>query len=191
MAIAWGLLCPLAIAASMLRDFFPPGMFFQIHRAVNSLVVGLTLIAFSLALRATNIENLDHFADEPHRKLGLVIFIFAFVQALNGALRPHATEPGEEKKTVRLGWEIGHRAFGLLTLILSWVNCNTGLERYFLKFDSGSDDEDKLRVIFWIFAAGISGIAFVTFVATKSMGGGEEPAPPKDAEAQTPNEVET
>lgn len=190
MAIAWGVLCPLAIGASMLRSFFPPGMFFQIHRALNSLVVLMTLIAFSLAVKATNIEELDHFSEETHRRMGLVIFLFSLLQASNGLLRPHAPEAGEEKKKVRFIWEIAHRVLGALTLFMAWSNCNTGLERYFLKFDNGSDDETTLRAVFWAFAAGLSGVIVISYagITASKMSSGDGEAERKQEPAEDKEE---
>lgn len=186
MAIAWGVLCPIAIGASLLRSLFPPGMFFQIHRALNSLVVLFTIIGFGLAVKATNIEGLDHFSGVTHRRVGLIIFLFAVVQAGNGAVRPHAphnSDDGtvEEKTQVRFVWEIGHRVLGLVTLFMAWSNCNTGLEQYFLKFDSGSDDENTLRAVFWAFAAGLSGVIVIGYagITAKKLSSPSDEAGPK------------
>ncbi|KAL7560042.1 hypothetical protein ACA910_000081 [Epithemia clementina (nom. ined.)] len=96
-ATAWGILVPLAVGASLIRKIFvklglPPGLWFQIHRALNMLAAILTLIAFSLAVRAINKgnPNPDHFNNEVlHRRTGLVIFILTMSQAINGIFRPH------------------------------------------------------------------------------------------------------
>ena len=97
-ATAWGILVPLAVGASLIRQLLvkiglPEGAWFQIHRGLNMLAAILTMIAFSLAVRAINKGNPDpnHFDNEVvHRRTGLVIFLLTMAQAINGILRPHA-----------------------------------------------------------------------------------------------------
>lgn len=98
-SMAWTVFSPLAIAASILRRFFPgEGLWFQIHRGLNMTVVTFTLAAFIVAYLAINQETPDgadagHFdsgLSSGHRTLGLVIFILAIAQATGGILRPHA-----------------------------------------------------------------------------------------------------
>ena len=181
MALAWGLLCPLAIGASLLRRLFPPGVFFQLHRALNSTVILLNVVAFGLAIRATNIEKLDHFRQENHRKLGLVIVVLAILQAAGGFARPHLPSPpepmqqsdheenkaivssapspqppAEEKSWMRKTWEVGHRIVGFTLLVLAWINCTTGLDRFFLKFPN-EGDVDQWTSAFWGIVGGLAG----------------------------------
>lgn len=182
MALAWGILCPLAIGVSLCRDFLPPGMFFQFHRAINSAVVLLTLIAFAIAVRATNIENLDHFTEVRHRPLGLVIFLFAFGQAVNGALRPHLPHKPEDdedaelppKSTARKVWEVAHRTIGFIILILAWVNCSSGIEQYALKFGA---DRSKWTAVFWTITGIIAGAVFLSFAGVKLTNKGDQNEP--------------
>lgn len=98
-AFAWAALSPLAIICSIFRQYFPgEGLWFQLHRGFNSLVILFTIAAFVVGVLAINKEtpsgaDSNHFDREfadGHRTLGLVIFILAFGQALGGALRPHA-----------------------------------------------------------------------------------------------------
>ncbi|KAL3939648.1 MAG: hypothetical protein SGARI_001294, partial [Bacillariaceae sp.] len=116
--IAWGVLSPIAIGVSVVRQLFKGPLWFKIHRGVNMLVVLSTVIAFTLAVVAINLETPDGFKPEhfpkepPHRLVGLVIFIIALLQALLGIFRPHATEPGETKSTIRFAWEIAHKFLG-------------------------------------------------------------------------------
>jgi hypothetical protein len=56
----------------------------------------LAIIGFSIALSTLNDEEgniFDHFLEDKHQKVGLVIFAFAIDQAIAGYLRPHAPEP--------------------------------------------------------------------------------------------------
>ena len=92
MALSWAILVPLAIASSVIRDILPlpDGMWFQVHRGLNSLGVLLTIIGFGIAVHTFNKEGNDHFTLKKHHKIGLVVFLFAVLQAISGILRPHA-----------------------------------------------------------------------------------------------------
>ncbi|KAL7580500.1 hypothetical protein ACA910_003630 [Epithemia clementina (nom. ined.)] len=104
-AVAWGILVPLAIGASLIRKILirigmPPSAWFQIHRGLNLLAAILTLIAFSLAVKGINDKaDAEHFDNSvnKHPRTGLVIFILTMGQALNGLLRPHIHPASIEK----------------------------------------------------------------------------------------------
>jgi hypothetical protein len=155
-AIAWGLLSPLAIAASVLRRFFPgESTWFTVHRTLNMMAVLFTIFAFVIAVIAINQETPDgfdagHFADG-HRLYGLVIFILAMLQAIGGGARPHLpkkpepsdaekgepTTAPESKSSARFFWEIGHRAMGLGILLFCWYQVQLGIKSYGNKFNAG------------------------------------------------------
>ncbi|KAI2508640.1 putative catecholamine binding [Fragilaria crotonensis] len=106
-ATAWGILVPLAIGSSLIRKILesiglPKGFWFQLHRGLNALAAILTIAAFSIAVYIFNKEGEDeHFTEETHHTLGLVIFILTLLQALNGFLRPHL--PHTEEHVVNKG----------------------------------------------------------------------------------------
>jgi cytochrome b561 len=182
--IAWGLLCPLAIAASVLRKLFNGSLWFEIHRALNTMVVLATIIAFSLAVAAINQETPEgvspqHFNPRPypHRLVGLFIFIIAIVQALLGFFRPHVPEEGEKKSSVRFVWEIVHRCLGFICLGMAIYQVQSGIKIYLSIFDSSAN---YLLVIFWTVAAAIIGATALGFGAIKfSNVGNTEPMPAK------------
>ncbi len=95
MAAAWGLLVPVAIGGSLLRNYFTsPTAWFVVHRVCNGLGLLFTMIAFALAVSAISNntgegESADHFRVTAHRRVGLVVFIMAMLQGLNGIIRPH------------------------------------------------------------------------------------------------------
>jgi DOMON domain len=105
MAIAWAILVPIAIGTSILRSLLPlrpVGLWFQIHRGLNMLGVSLTIAGFSIAVHLINKEqgaSAVHFKTLQHHKVGLVVFVFACYQAINGIFRPnlpHKPEPAKE-----------------------------------------------------------------------------------------------
>jgi hypothetical protein len=96
MAVAWGILTPLAIGSSLLRDTvcLQPGVWLTIHLSLNMFAILCMVVSFGIAVYATNEKTADgedpkHFVDTKHKTIGLVIFLLAFVQAIIGMLRPH------------------------------------------------------------------------------------------------------
>jgi hypothetical protein len=220
MAVAWAILVPLGIGSSVVRNLSPflqnGGMWFQIHRTLNSIGVALTIAGFGIAVHVYKQEkgsSVKHFSDERHHTMGLVIFIFALLQALNGIFRPHlphaatasskpdpsapvedpavrfpepgnegsATGVGEEeddendarkssqpasstpttaaaatpsageKSKIRIAWEYFHKVFGVVTVVLAWFNCNSGIDLYDDRYDDFFLSESALwGIIFGI-----------------------------------------
>lgn len=190
-SIAWGVLSPIAIGAALLRRFFPGDtLWFEVHRGLNLLVVIFTVIAFALGVAAINQETPDgadarHFNPDPnpHRAVGLAIFIIALTQAVNGLLRPHVHEP-EDKSAARRAWEIVHRVLGVSLLAISWYQVQAGVKIYSDLFADAN--EMSLISIWWGVAGGISSIIIVMYVVSKFMG--EEKA---EEEAVSAGEKET
>jgi Eukaryotic cytochrome b561 len=172
MAVSWAILIPVAVASSVLRGLLPlrEGQWFQIHRGLNTLGVTLTIIGFAIAVYCIADEqgaSAKHFKTLKHHKVGLVVFLFAFLQALSGIFRPHLpakpkdvvpdaaeVEAGEdtpkpdahkstEKSKARVVFEYQHRILGTVTMILAWYNCDTGIKAYNNRFQ-GKDLEGAL-----------------------------------------------
>jgi hypothetical protein len=168
-AIAWAVFSPMAIGAALIRKLLPrDGLWFQIHRTLNSLTVIFTMIAVIIAIVAINQETPDgadsnHFNpdfSDGHRTIGLVVFIVALFQAIGGLLRPHVPEKKEpdeeggeqapeEKSGARKAWEIGHRVLGLALLALCWYQVQLGIKTYNFIWDNGENDKSALKA-FWI-----------------------------------------
>lgn len=168
--IAWGLLSPCAISASVLRELFGGPMWFSIHRGLNVLVVLFTAVAFGLAVVAINQEtpagaSSDHFNPDPnpHRLVGLVVFVVALVQALLGIFRPHVPEAGEEKSTVRKAWEVAHKLLGYSCLGMAIYQVQSGIKIYYNIFAEGN----YCLAVFWAVIAAIGGSVAVGFLTLK------------------------
>ena len=89
--IAWGVLVPMAVAASLLRDFLPKGpLWLKLHGIFNNASVLFTIVSFSLAVSLHQKENKKHFSSpiSNHQAVGLFLFIAATCQALSGVFRP-------------------------------------------------------------------------------------------------------
>jgi hypothetical protein len=96
MALSWGILVPLAIGSSLLRDTLclPPGVWLTMHISLNMFAILCMVVSFGIAVYATNEktaagEDPKHFRDLKHGTIGLVIFLLAFMQAIIGTVRPN------------------------------------------------------------------------------------------------------
>ena len=108
--LAWGILVPLAIGASMIRKVLVKvfglshDAWFQIHRALNLTAGMLTMLAFWLAVRAINngtVPGADpcHFGcGVTHRRIGLVIFMLTIIQVNNGIWRPRHSSSADNNE---------------------------------------------------------------------------------------------
>lgn len=111
--IAWGVLVPLAVSASVLRDFLPKGpLWLKLHGIFNNASVLFTIVSFSLVVNLQKKAHKKHFSSpiSNHHAVGLFLFIAATCQALSGIFRPslpHSQPPttpenqdkdGHEKK---------------------------------------------------------------------------------------------
>jgi hypothetical protein len=183
MTIAWGILVPLAISCSLLRDLIPgpEGLWFRLHQFLNSLAITFTIVGFAIAVYAINDQSEgepEHFDDSPkHKLIGLIIFILAVVQGLIAAFRPHLpkadkneenVEQPKEKSTLRFIWEIKHRVVGFTLLGLSWYNVDSGLKLFADLFQ-----EDDMGIVFWVVVGVISGLAILLFAFTKLRKSGD------------------
>jgi hypothetical protein len=139
MAVSWGILVPLAIGSSMLRDTLclAPGVWLTIHLSLNMFAILCMIVSFGIAVYATNANTADgedpnHFSDLKHRTIGLVIFLLAFVQAASGMMRPSGPKkpaaPVEVPKDVEETFDMVNES-------------SDEFERTFNSNDDSSDDE--------------------------------------------------
>ncbi|CAJ1963673.1 unnamed protein product [Cylindrotheca closterium] len=188
-AIAWGVMCPLAILAGLFRKYIPgEGIWFQIHRILQTLVIVLTIASVSVAIAALNKEtpaslSADHFNSDfsdGHRLIGLLVLIFGIVQAANGIMRPHlppkpepnddeqgnksTPPPAGEKSCARKLWEGLHRLLGVGLLALAWYQINLGIFWYHEIFNNG-ESESTLNAFYGVI--GVLGVLIVIGVAMR------------------------
>jgi DOMON domain/Eukaryotic cytochrome b561 len=186
MVIGWTILVPLAVGTAVLRNFLalPTGRWFQIHRFLNSIAVACTIAGFSIAVHIIKTEDgssANHFTNTiQHHKIGLVIFLFAILQAVSGFFRPqlpHKPEPAiadEEadgdkspaaddaplkKSPQRIVFEIMHRLTGTCAMVMGWVNVDSGIGLYNQQF-GGKD----LTPAAWVVSGGIVVVVAICYV---------------------------
>ena len=173
--IAWGILSPLAIGSSLLRDLIPKaGLWFKIHMLLNMTVFVFTVVAFVLAVMAQEKgkipgESASHFVVLTHRFVGLVIMICVSLQVLGGMLRPHAPRKlangkMEDKAPIRLMWELVHKGSGYGLLACGWWQVQSGLNLYAVRFGTKDLSPASLG-----FVAAIAGIEAVLYFYVKCL----------------------
>eukprot|EP00534_Pseudo-nitzschia_fraudulenta_P013477 CAMPEP_0201243398 /NCGR_PEP_ID=MMETSP0852-20130820/41163_1 /ASSEMBLY_ACC=CAM_ASM_000632 /TAXON_ID=183588 /ORGANISM="Pseudo-nitzschia fraudulenta, Strain WWA7" /LENGTH=400 /DNA_ID=CAMNT_0047540415 /DNA_START=146 /DNA_END=1348 /DNA_ORIENTATION=- len=186
-SLAWGILSPLAIGASMLRKWFPNALWLKIHQFLNYAVVGLSIMAFASGVAAIQSESTapQHFyaSPNPHRFVGLVLFVLVLFQIVSGQFRPNNPAKGEEKPWTRRAWEILHRVLGLSLLALAWYQVESGIRIYQSIFADSAGI--NLSAIFWGIVGSISGLVVVGFFVSKATDKNEE-----EAESSEHEEVE-
>ena len=153
--LAWGVLVPFAVQSSLLRSLLPEGpLWFNLHRAFNTTAFALFIAAFAVAVSTVIKEKGEHFSND-HEKMGLAMFIIAFVQVFGGITRPHTPEPGEEKTGLRKGWEVGHRVIGVALLACGFWQMQEGIKLYAIKY---SVNEDPVTIAYWVWVGLMSAI---------------------------------
>jgi hypothetical protein len=105
------------------RGILKDGLWFQLHVLIQ--VSGLTLTVAGFVVAFVNIAT--HFKDV-HQIFGTVIFALGLVQAMHGFIRPHKASKGEQTTTLRKVWEVCHKGFGRIVIVLAWVNIYLGVK---------------------------------------------------------------
>lgn len=92
MGLAWGIMVPLAIGASLVRAILFPGtpVWYTVHHSLNFLAVLCTTVGMALGIAAIQQEGKTHMIATFHAKAGLALFILAVLQAMMGYVKPPA-----------------------------------------------------------------------------------------------------
>ena len=156
--LAWGTFVPFAVQSSLLRGLLPEGpLWFKLHRAFNGLAYACFVAGFAVAVAYTSEEGRPHFANS-HQRMGLAMFVLAFVQVCGGVLRPHVPDAGEDKSAIRKAWEAGHRVLGVALLACGFWQMGKGIELYAIKYSVSEDDERNLNIAYWVWIGVMSAI---------------------------------
>ena len=186
--VAWGVLIPTAINSSLFRRMLPnindkdgsaavatpSSMWFNLHRALNTIAFALFIALFSIAVAVTAKEGGNHFFNS-HEKVGLIMFILTTLQVVSGIFRPHLPPPesvDEEKTIARKGWEGGHRLLGVGLLACGFWQMQDGIKLYVMKYSISEDNESKVVIAYWVWIGLMTAtIILGVFVSTKYKGG--------------------
>lgn len=140
MMLSWGFLLPIGalMAISFRHTFASKGLWFQLHMYIQILGVILNIVGFVIPF--VNIET--HFKGT-HQIMGTVIFAMGVAQAAQGFIRPGKTD---EPTMLRRVWEICHKGFGRIVIILAWVNSFLGIKLIQKFYDGAPGNERVMNV---------------------------------------------
>lgn len=181
MLIGWGLLLPMgAIFAKLLRHR-PNGLFFKIHRGMQSLGLLCAIIGWSIALANFNVFGDRGEMNYNHGVMGMTVMIMGLLQPLNAFFRPHAPKEGETKERSRMYWEFLHKGTGYSALLLAIATIGIGTTLLGSKSDQ--------RTFQWVYGLGVGLCLLVlTFLLSKDkekyqeQGGGSGETTKEDEE---------
>ena len=124
MMLSWGFLLPIgALMAISFRHFFTsPKRWFQLHIAIQLIGVLLNIVGFcipflNMALHFTSVHGI----------LGTVVFAMGLAQVLQGFIRP-SKQANEKPTMLRRVWEMCHKGFGRIVILLAWINIFLGIQ---------------------------------------------------------------
>ena len=156
--LAWGVLVPISVNASLFRGLFPNGsLWFNLHRSFNIAAFALFIAFFSIAVSYTTKEGGSHFSSS-HGRIGLAMFILTTIQMLRGIFRPRLTYPGSVKAKTkwRKRWEIGHRLLGTVLLSLGFWQMSSGIKLFSKNYSVSASNEQKLLIAYWVWVGAIA-----------------------------------
>lgn len=119
MMVSWGFLLPSGTLIAKFYKHRPDGLWFKMHRAIQSLGLLCAIIGWSLALHNFNVFKDFGFVSFRHGICGMVVMVLGLLQPLNALIRPHGPEGDEPKSTKRKAWEIWHKSSGWIAVALA------------------------------------------------------------------------
>ena len=126
MLIGWGFLLPSGVLIAKFLKHRPDGLWFRIHKPLQIFGLVCTLTGWIIALLNFNVFGDVGNTNYQHGILGCTVMTLGLLQPINAFLRPHAPEAGEEKPLLRLLWEILHKSFGWIAILLAIVTISLG-----------------------------------------------------------------
>merc|ERR1712154_305787 len=120
------MLLPTGALIARFGKHFPNAWWFKLHLLFQPIGLLIALIGWIIAL--VNFTTLESGVGLPfsHAIAGCITMGIAISQAINGIIRPHLPENGEEKSDARVVWEKLHRLLGWVAVMLSIVTIGTG-----------------------------------------------------------------
>jgi len=120
MLLGWGFLLP---SGTLIAKFFkhrPDGMWFKLHRGIQTLGLLLALLGWIIALVNFNVFKDYGLVNYQHGICGMTVMILGLLQPLNALLRPHGpASPSDDKSKHRIMWELWHKTSGWVAVGLA------------------------------------------------------------------------
>jgi len=120
MLLGWGFLLPSGTLMAKYFKHRPDGMWFKLHRGIQTLGLLLALLGWIIALVNFNVFKDYGLVNYQHGICGMTVMILGLLQPLNALLRPHGPEsPSDEKSKKRVVWELWHKTSGWVAVGLA------------------------------------------------------------------------
>lgn len=126
MLIGWGWLLPSGVVVAKFFRHRPNGLWFQIHRALQTIGLLCTIAGFVIAIRNFDVFQAKGEISYQHGVMGATTMALGMFQPINALLRPHANEEGQEQNSLRTAWEILHKGIGYGTILLAVATIGVG-----------------------------------------------------------------
>lgn len=173
MLIGWGLFLPSGVIIGKFLKHRPNGLWFQIHRALQSFGMVLTLIGWIIALSQFDVFGVNNMGTNyQHGILGIVVMVLGILQPINAFFRPKLAVEGEETSTGRKIWEIYHKGAGWLCLLLAIATIVLGTK--ILPYLTDQKNFQIAYGVCWILVLLLIGLIFLDKKTYKFEGKEEE-----------------
>ncbi len=126
MLIGWGFLLPSGVLVAKFFRLLPNGLWFKIHRAVQSIGLVCTIAGFIIALIKFDVFSSGGGISFIHGCLGATTMSLGLFQPLNAFIRPHPNQEGQEPNKLRTTWEIVHKSSGYGACLLAVCTIGIG-----------------------------------------------------------------
>uniref|UniRef100_A0A0G4HMB7 Cytochrome b561 domain-containing protein n=1 Tax=Chromera velia CCMP2878 TaxID=1169474 RepID=A0A0G4HMB7_9ALVE len=137
MVVGWGFLLPLGVATAAFGKRHDPLWFF-LHLILQLSGLAIGVAGWTVAL--SQFQVLDQWKPQgslyAHACMGVVVMCLGLLQPINAFFRPHKAEPGDKRTCLRLAWEIVHKSFGYISIVLGVGTAAVGAlhSRYAVSF---------------------------------------------------------
>lgn len=138
MMLSFGWLLPLGVLSARYMKHRSNGIWFKLHRALQSTGLFLGLVGFSIAVTNVNVyQDPKSSTSYQHGVLGATVFTIALLQPIMAYFRPAKVvidgDDGDGETatmtsftTTRTRWELLHKFVGYLLLLLIFVTIMLG-----------------------------------------------------------------
>jgi len=129
MIAGWGFLLPLGAIVAKFGKHRDDAWWFKLHRIIQPVGLLIAIISWIYALRnfsaleAKGVDTLHY----PHAVCGIITMVIGSLQPLNAFVRPHPTNEGEQKSSIRFAWEIMHKSLGWMCILLAFSTIGMGI----------------------------------------------------------------
>jgi len=125
MLLSWGLILPSGVVVARLLRHRAGGLWFKYHRPAQMVGICIAFTGWVIALARFDVFSHGSGTSFIHGVLGLIVMSLGILQPINAFFRPHK-EKNEPTSFWRRAWEVLHKSFGYLAVLLGLVTVAIG-----------------------------------------------------------------